>query len=304
MRRHVRSSATEQSGEQPAAGAAIWTKPQSAYTIPSLQTARRERIRLGLLPSRDPAVPRTANIIKPADHAIWKLRTGSELLAFLQKSFPQIDEINELVSAEEAEAFVRGSPGAFPAPQYVRTLATEVGGTGFAILGDAAHAFPPDVGQGVNSALEDVCVLTDALKAGGALNAGVASSVASPDWSDASSATALSDGLKLYQTRRAPAAEALAKIVRVGFPYQYDQSFWRAKLFVLGLGLRLLLSRTVGKLPLINGRLFSPPVAFGVLAGEPYTQVWKRAQRTTAVIWLWAVGLLAALGRRLIVATA
>ena len=67
----------------------------------------------------------------------------------------------------------------------------------------------------------------------------------------------------------------------MGFPYQYDQSFWRSKLFMLGLGLRLLLSRTVGKLPLLRGHLFTPPVAFGVLAGEPYTQIWSRAQRTT-----------------------
>ena len=37
---------------------------------------------------------------------------------------------------------------------------------------------------------------------------------------------------------------------------------------MLGLGLRLLLSKTVGKLPLLRGHLFTPPVAFGVLAGE------------------------------------
>ena len=41
--------------------------------MPSAKTARRETIRLGLLPSRDPNVPRTANIIKPKDHSIWKV---------------------------------------------------------------------------------------------------------------------------------------------------------------------------------------------------------------------------------------
>ena len=49
------------------------TEPQSAYVVPSAKTARRETIRLGLLPSRDPNVPRTANIIKPKDHSIWKV---------------------------------------------------------------------------------------------------------------------------------------------------------------------------------------------------------------------------------------
>ena len=54
------------------------TEPQSAYVVPSAKTARRETIRLGLLPSRDPNVPRTANIIKPKDHSIWKVSTVSK----------------------------------------------------------------------------------------------------------------------------------------------------------------------------------------------------------------------------------
>ena len=32
------------------------------------------------------------------------------------------------------------------------------------LLGDAAHAFPPDLGQGVNAALQDVLVLHDTLE--------------------------------------------------------------------------------------------------------------------------------------------
>ena len=82
--------------------------------MPSAKTARRETIRLGLLPSRDPGVPRTANIIKPKDHGIWKITRADALLAFLGESFPQIDDISALVSTEEAEAFVRSAPNRKP----------------------------------------------------------------------------------------------------------------------------------------------------------------------------------------------
>ena len=61
--------------------------------------------RLGLLPSRDPNVPRTANIIKPRDHGIWGIKAADELLAFLAESFPQIDDISALVSTQEAPLY-------------------------------------------------------------------------------------------------------------------------------------------------------------------------------------------------------
>ena len=71
--------------------------------------------------------------------------------------------------------------------------------------------------------------------------------------------------------------------MRVGFPYQYDQAVWRARLFLAGFAARLALSKLAARLPLLPC-LLAPPAALGVLEGQPYVTVWKRAQRTTRTL--------------------
>ena len=176
--------------------------------------------------------------------------------------------------------FVSGRPGAFPPPQFVRQLAAVSGETGVALLGDAAHAFPPDLGQGVNSALEDAHVLAgcvaEALREEGDI----------PD--GATQSGRLLAAIGRYQRERGPAAEALARIARIGFPYQYGQGpGWRQALFTLGFGCRLALSK-------LSSVIFAPPAAFQILAGEPYVRIWRRCERTTRL--LQALGLLAMVG--------
>ncbi len=56
----------------------------------------------------------------------------------------QID-IRKYVSLEQANSFVRGKGGSFPAPQYVKQVQCMVGNTAIVLMGDAIHAFPPDV---------------------------------------------------------------------------------------------------------------------------------------------------------------
>ncbi|CAK0827492.1 unnamed protein product, partial [Prorocentrum cordatum] len=79
------------------------------------------------------------------------------------------------------------------------------------LVGDALHAFPPDLGQGVNSALQDVMVLKEALDAEGDEHPSRAAA--------------------RFQEARVPEAAALVEMMRVAAPYQYSQSAWGYRLW-------------------------------------------------------------------------
>jgi len=239
-------------------GARVATASAQAYVVPSKATNKRDRVRLGLLPSRDPALPRTANVIRAAGHRVWDLETGDDVLAWLRLQFPQLDGA---VSADAASRFARADAGAFPRPRYTPAVAARAGDCDCFLVGDSAHAFPPDLGQGCNAALEDVAALGDALAAS-----------RRPTWA--------------YQRARAPAARAIAKLVQIGFPFQYDQSRVRSKLFLVGLALRVAANAVAARLlpPRAAAAVAPPPAAFAVLDGEPYVDILARLTRANRAV--------------------
>ena len=245
--------------------------PSEKYIFRSVSQKQDERISLGLLSVKGDA-KRTANIICVPQHKIWSLKTFEEVKQFLVNSFPQVD-FSAFVDDEELRRFADAQPGVFPQPQYVPSMmwvlptpvvgenekktdsgsdgskGVETGaGTvqGVVLAGDSAHAFPPDLGQGVNSGLSDVYALYTSLR------------------DHPPTDNNLTKALTVYEQQRVPEAMAICKLMQFGAPYQYNQAPIKAKFFTLNLLFRIILNKM---LPF----LFSPPAVLMVVSQPELT---------------------------------
>lgn len=113
---------------------------------------------------------RTANLITLPDHPVWNVTDGETLYKVFEQAFPQANW-RQLVPETVMHKFAASQGGSFPAPQYSNGLtmalaaadaaaggqqhdgtaaggstASVLKGTGVALIGDAAHCFPPDLG--------------------------------------------------------------------------------------------------------------------------------------------------------------
>lgn len=178
-----------------------------AYIFPSSFSNFTRTGSLFAFPVAGADQPRSLNIIREADHDVWKTEDPEELLAFLEQSYPQLG-IRSLVPLQEAEDFVGLRPGKFPEPQYAANLSADLGPDDhrvpIVLIGDAAHAFPPDLGLGVNSALEDLEFLAREIEA-------------KENWQKA---------VKAHSAKRLPEAKALVRLVQTVFPEQYATRKW------------------------------------------------------------------------------
>ncbi len=226
-------------------------------------------LRLGLVPTHPDAESRTANIITRDGHEFWgAVQDAESFYAYFGELFPQIPW-REKVSAAEAEEFGQSRGGRFPPCQRALALGVGLeGGRGACLVGDAAHAFPPDIAQGVNAGLEDVAVLAEIMDQGGS---------GPPDASAAcpnSAATA-----EVFARKREPDIDALLKLARFSYPWQYAQSRLGQGLWAVNFVLRSVLHRFMP-------RLFADHSFMLIQSGYtlPYREIWRRAQRTTAAL--------------------
>ena len=191
---------------------AVVSDHKKSYVFTSTYKEFHRKLSLFSLPVARPDEPRSANIILPKSHDFWKIDSAAELTKFLKIGFPQLD-IDDVFPPDEVNDFLDLTPGKFPDPQYSPKVLAQIHAENSlsycVLLGDAAHGFPPDLGLGVNSALEDVRVLGEHMEMSGG---------------DIASATAQ------YEKARLPDSRALVRMVKTIFPYQYNQVPWRLKL--------------------------------------------------------------------------
>ena len=233
-------------------GGELVTKSENIYAIRSVYNSPRKYLSLGLLPMKDNTAVRPTNIVTRPDHEIWTYRDGESVRQFFEKAYPRMPFHKDggLISDEEWDRFAKAEGTRFPQCQYSPGMATcnDEGTCGVALVGDAIHAFPPDIGQGVNAGLADVAALDRALRG---LDTVTGKEIKSRNSEEAPS---FKSNLERYQKQHEPEIAALIRLARFGAPYQYKQPHridrLRLKLWTANVVLRLLLNKvTFGLVP-------------------------------------------------------
>eukprot|EP00873_Tetraselmis_striata_P013052 jgi/Tetstr1/433316/TSEL_022603.t1 len=191
---------------------------------------------------------------------------GADLRSYLEGNFPTIDWSSALEDSM-ADQFASHPGSWFPEVRFLRRLQlpAAAGRGGVALVGDAVHVFPPDLGQGVNAALEDVAELHRALLAAG--------SGKGPD--------TIAAGLQAYEDARLPDAQAVAHLLPIGAPYQYGQPGGLEKVrWYADFMARMAANR-------LAPSLFNPPIVFSLQDPQySYSQLLQMHNSTTRSLLL------------------
>jgi 2-polyprenyl-6-methoxyphenol hydroxylase-like FAD-dependent oxidoreductase len=204
-----------------------------------------DSLSLGLLPIKNEQFVRPANVITRPDHKVWSITDGPTMKKWFEASFPRLPW-DEWVNASEWQRFAQTPGITYPEPQFSRgsVAVAPMEQTGVVLVGDACHAFPPDIGQGINSGLQDVVALDRVLQ-GKDIRTGDSSPGTAPT---------LGQALRIYQRNRGPEHRALIRVARFGAPYQFRQAWSRdrvgRKLWFANFLMRVLLNKlTLGLVP-------------------------------------------------------
>jgi len=302
-------------GTGPDARTKIPLEARYNYGLRSATTGPTDSMNLIFLPQKDPDSKggRSVNICTLPDHDIWdetKLRTddgGRSAKAYFEKAFPRFDW-NEIVAGDEWELFASTEGSRFPQCQYSPSLyvaskqpCPEDGdacnhrgiGAGVVLIGDALHSFPPDLGQGVNSAFCDAMVLGKCFEDAAATTISVVKETTAE--SKIAKPSLIAEALRAYETRNGPETRALIALARCGAPYQYDQASFRMrlgkKLWTANVVLRLLLNKVTG------GLSPKPAILMMMDSRSSFRRIMRRANTLTAILWSSVVVFAVALAR-------
>ena len=272
-------------------GSKFQTIPSQLYVFRGKNKGPRNFLSVGFLPMKDGTSVRPGNAIVSHDHETLKLKTGSECKEWFKDNFPRIPW-DGLIDDAEWERFAQSKGTIFPHCQYSpgSSISNPNNGglTGVVMVGDACHAFSPDIGQGINAGFLDVLALDRSLR-GVDIDTGKKDEEAEP-----SNPLTLGKALAKYQSNRRLEHRALIRLARFGAPYQYNQPWYRHRvgkfLWQMNVAFRMVLNKLSKNL--------IPPVAMLMTVQRPdlsYQQIMRRADTTTLVLRI-AVIALAVLG--------
>jgi len=224
-------------------GKNIMTKNTDIVAVRGIKDGPLDRLTLSSLPVQDSDAIRAGNCIARPNHILWTMTTGAEVKVWFKDNYPRLD-LDALISDDEWERFAKAKGLAFPPCQYSPGLqvSSDNNECGVLLIGDAAHAFSPDIGQGINSGFMDVVQFNEIL------------SKTSSNEKSIQSKVSLGAALKEYEHIQAPETRALIRLARFGSPYQYNQSLRKdrlgKKLWTANIALRVILNKiTFGVFP-------------------------------------------------------
>ena len=265
----------------------VRTEPTALVVMRSKNKGRR-RVSLGMLPVKDRHFVRPANVITRPDHEIWTKTDGKSAKEWMQGSFPRLP-FDSWVNDTEWERFASAKFISYPKPQYSpgSAVSSPTDEAGVVLVGDACHAFPPDIGQGINAGLQDVLALDRALQ-GRDIETGQAKYAAPPS---------LGQALRNYQANRGPEHRALIRLSRFGAPYQYNQSWLRdrigQKLWFGNFLFRMLLNKiTFGIIPPPAAVLMNDSRAFTYRRIMQRCDSFNYVARAVGLVWIARLALL------------
>ena len=273
-------------------GGALTTKSDSIYSIRSIYTGPRNYLSLGLLPMKDDNAVRPTNIVTRPDHEIWKIKDGEGVRQWFEKAYPRMPfgKDGGMISDEEWDRFAKAEGTRFPYCQYSpgMGISNDKGTCGIALVGDAIHAFPPDIGQGVNAGLADVVALDMALQG--------QDTVTGEDVSIGDQSLTLKSNIDRYQKQHEPEIASLIRLARFGAPYQYKQphriDVIRRKIWTANVVLRLFLNKlSFGLIPAQCIMLSQDPTL-------SFRQVMRRADLTALSLKAIALAVIGTLLKR------
>lgn len=209
-------------------------------------------------------------VLKPG-HPLWRIRDAEACYTAFEAALPQLD-VRRMIPPEEMQRFAAADAAAFPPIQRAGGFVAHVGSGAVALVGDAVHCFPPDMGQGVNCSLEDVVELCDGLEREG-----------------------LHGGVDFYQRRRDGDIRSLMRIMRLAHPFQYQQSMLGLTLYYANRTLRT-------KLWKLAPTFFKPQITVLMSRKYSYSEILKMADDTTFRIYGLSALLLGVIGGAVLLA--